>query len=77
MNNAKVTDKEYRNQCSYILQEDNLYPTFSVQETMMLAASLKVRGISSEEKQQMVSKINKNFKGLVFAAEVVTESCSG
>ncbi len=57
MNNANVSDKKYRSQCCYILQDDNLYPTFTVQETMMLSASLKIRGISSEEKKQIVSVI--------------------
>lgn len=57
MNNAKVSDRKYRSQCCYILQEDNLYSTFTVEETMMLSASLKISGISSEEKKQIVSVI--------------------
>lgn len=61
MNNAKVSEKKYRRQCCYILQEDNLYPTFTVQETMMLSASLKISGISSEEKKQIVSVILFSF----------------
>lgn len=61
MNNAKVSEKKYRSQCCYILQEDNLYPTFTVQETMMLSASLKISGISSEEKKQIVSVILFSF----------------
>lgn len=55
MNNAKVSEKSYRNHCCYILQEDNLYSTFTVQETMMLSASLKISGIGLEEKKQIVS----------------------
>lgn len=55
MNNVNVSDKKYRRQCSYILQDDNLYPTFTVQETMILSASLKISGISAEEKKQIVS----------------------
>lgn len=55
MNNVSVSDKKYRRQCCYILQEDNLYPTFTVQETMILSASLKISGISTEEKKQIVS----------------------
>lgn len=55
MNNAKLGGKRYRKQCSYILQEDNLYGTFNVQETMMLVASLKIAGVSLEEKEQIVS----------------------
>lgn len=54
MNNAKLGGKKYRKLCSYILQDDNLYPTFTVQETMMLAASLKISGVSIEEKELMV-----------------------
>lgn len=45
---------KYRKACSYILQEDNLYPTFNVQETMMMAASLKIAGVSQEEKEIIV-----------------------
>lgn len=56
MNNAKLGGKRYRKQCSYILQEDNLYATFNVQETMMLVASLKIAGISLEEKEQIVNR---------------------
>ncbi|KAJ6643142.1 ATP-binding cassette subfamily G member 4 [Pseudolycoriella hygida] len=57
MNNAKVSDKKYRNQCCYILQDDNLYPTFTVEETMMLSASLKISGISLDEKKQIVNNV--------------------
>lgn len=57
MNNAKLGGKKYRKLCSYILQDDNLYPTFTVQETMMLAASLKIAGVSIEEKELMVNII--------------------
>lgn len=53
--------KKYRKSCSYILQEDNLYPTFNVQETMMMAASLKIAGVSHEEKELIVSKANYFF----------------
>ncbi|XP_037046684.1 ATP-binding cassette sub-family G member 1 [Bradysia coprophila] len=57
MNNVNVSDKKYRRQCCYILQEDNLYPTFTVQETMILSASLKISGISTEEKKQIVDNV--------------------
>lgn len=55
MNNAKLGGKKYSKQCSYILQEDHLYATFNVQETMMLAASLKIAGVSLEEKELIVN----------------------
>lgn len=49
--------KKYRKACSYILQDDNLYPTFNVQETMMMAASLKIAGVSQEEKEIIVMQM--------------------
>lgn len=49
-----LADKKCKKLCSYILQDDNLYANFTVQETMMLAASLKIAGISFEEKELMV-----------------------
>lgn len=54
MNQAKLGGKKYRKMCSYILQDDNLYPTFTVHETMLLATSLKIAGVSAAEKELIV-----------------------
>lgn len=45
--------------CSYILQDDNLYPFFTVNETMMIAANLKIssRCMSPNEKQILIDNI--------------------
>lgn len=44
-----------RKQCSYILQDDNLYANFSVRETMTLAVNLKIAGKSELDKSKLVS----------------------
>lgn len=48
LNNRKV--------CSYILQDDNLFPNFTVQENMIMAARLKIskQGLSDENKNILV-----------------------
>lgn len=55
MNEFKLGSNKYSRSCSYILQDDNLYPTFTVHESMMLAANLKIAGISNDEKNLIVS----------------------
>lgn len=55
MNDIKFGSKKYTNYCSYILQDDNLYPSFTVQETMLLAANLKIADLSLDEKCIIVS----------------------
>lgn len=57
MRDIRISCKQMTRQCSYILQEDNLYADFSVQETMWLAACLKIGYIGPEKKQQMVSGV--------------------
>lgn len=55
MNDIKLGTKRYSKYCSYILQDDNLYSSFTVQETMLLAANLKIADLSIEEKCIIVS----------------------
>lgn len=55
MNDIKLGSKRYTKYCSYILQDDNLYPSFSVQETMLSAANLKIADLSIDEKCIIVS----------------------
>lgn len=45
--------------CSYILQEDNLHPYFTVQEIMMMACDLKIssRCLQNGEKQRLIDNI--------------------
>lgn len=54
MNNVEILSASYGRDCSYILQDDNLYPDFSVQETMMIAANLKIGGVTLQSKQDIV-----------------------
>lgn len=54
MNNIPLDSKKYSKMCSYILQEDNLFPTFTVYETMLMAANLKIADISVEDKNIIV-----------------------
>uniref|UniRef100_A0A1B0CMJ5 ABC transporter domain-containing protein n=1 Tax=Lutzomyia longipalpis TaxID=7200 RepID=A0A1B0CMJ5_LUTLO len=42
---------------SYILQDDNLFPWYTVNETMMLACQLKVANVSSQSRQKMIDNI--------------------
>lgn len=56
MNNVEILSTSYGRDCSYILQDDNLYPDFSVQETMMIAANLKIGGVTLQKKQDIVDK---------------------
>lgn len=37
------------------MQDDNLYPHFTVYETMVLAANLKIANMSNDEKNLIVS----------------------
>ncbi|XP_065090174.1 ATP-binding cassette sub-family G member 1 [Ochlerotatus camptorhynchus] len=45
--------------CSYILQEDNLHPFFSVQEIMMMACDLKISSgcLKNDGKQRLIDSI--------------------
>lgn len=52
--NAKVDSKIFRKQCSYIQQDDHLYSTFNVDETMMLAANLKIANCTDLDRQLTV-----------------------
>lgn len=55
MNDVKLGQPKYAKKCSYILQDDNLYPNFTVHETMVLAANLKIADMSVDEKNLIVS----------------------
>lgn len=52
----RVDRKANRKICSYILQEDNLFPWFTVIESMTLAANLKIGRKSHTYRQFMVSR---------------------
>lgn len=61
MNDVKLGHPKYSKKCSYILQDDNLYPAFTVHETMLLAANLKIADISVDEKNLIVSMSAENI----------------
>lgn len=67
MNDIKLGDPKYSKKCSYILQDDNLYPFFTVHESMMLAANLKIADMSTDEKNLIVSNKSDNL----FAAPII------
>lgn len=48
-----------RKMCSYIMQDDNLYPFFTVNETMLIATNLKIssRCMGHDDKQILVDNI--------------------
>ena len=47
---------QFQKHTSYILQDDNLYPWFTVQEAMSVAANLKISKdcMNHDEKQNLV-----------------------
>lgn len=50
--------KKNRKLCSYILQDDNLHPWFTVQEIMVMAAKLKIsQGSFSHESMTSLVRI--------------------
>lgn len=55
MNDIKLGNPKYAKKCSYILQDDNLYSAFTVHETMVLAANLKIADMTADEKNIIVS----------------------
>lgn len=55
MNDVKLGQPKYAKKCSYILQDDNLYEAFTVHETMVLAANLKIADMTADEKNLIVS----------------------
>lgn len=55
MNDIKLGNPKYAKKCSYILQDDNLYSAFTVHETMVLAANLKIADMTADEKSLIVS----------------------
>jgi ATP-binding cassette, subfamily G (WHITE), member 1 len=64
--------------CSYILQDDNLYPFFTVNETMSMAANLKIssRCMSQDDKQILIDQILDTLH-LSFAKETRCSDLSG
>lgn len=64
--------------CSYILQDDNLYPFFTVNETMLIAANLKIssRCMSQKDKQILVDNILDTLH-LTYAKETRCKNLSG
>ncbi|XP_059616488.1 ATP-binding cassette subfamily G member 4 isoform X2 [Phlebotomus argentipes] len=51
-----------KNNRSYILQDDNLFPWYTVNETMMLACQLKVANVSLQSRQKMIDNILKTLQ---------------
>jgi ATP-binding cassette, subfamily G (WHITE), member 1 len=72
------TSTEANKLCSYILQDDNLYPFFTVNETMMMAANLKIssRIMGRESKQSLIDNILDSLH-LSFAKETKCSNLSG
>lgn len=55
---------KFQKHTSYILQDDNLYPWFTVHEAMTVAANLKISKecMSQDEKQNLVNYQIKSLK---------------
>jgi len=56
---GKKSSNNAQKLCSYILQDDNLYPFFTVNETMLIATNLKIssRCMSQKDKQILIDNI--------------------
>lgn len=66
MNDVPLGSQKYAKKCSYILQDDNLYPSFTVHETMLLAANLKIADMTTDEKNLIVSPSNTSKADIKF-----------
>ena len=58
-NHSDLSNKKCRKLCSYILQDDNLFPWFTVLESMNIAANLKISrdAMTMDEKQSLIEHI--------------------
>lgn len=76
--NEELRDpKEFKKQCSYIMQDDHLQPLLTVQETMEFTASLKISSkVSHEDKQKRIEAILRNL-GIYECRHVLTSKISG
>lgn len=74
----KDSGQNAQKMCSYILQDDNLYPFFTVNETMTIAANLKIssRCMSHDEKQILIDHILDTLH-LSFAKDTRCANLSG
>lgn len=70
MNDVKLGQPKYAKKCSYILQDDNLYEAFTVHETMVLAANLKIADMTADEKNLIVSSNQFNDNASNYNAHV-------
>lgn len=57
MNGTAILSSSYGKECSYILQDDNLYGYFTVLETMQIAANLKISNVTEKQQIQIVNII--------------------
>lgn len=74
----KSSSSNGQKMCSYILQEDNLYPFFTVNETMLIAANLKIssRCMSQKDKQILIDNILDTLH-LTYAKDTRCRNLSG
>ncbi|KAL7042531.1 hypothetical protein ACKWTF_001178 [Chironomus riparius] len=75
---GKKSSNSAQKLCSYILQDDNLYPFFTVNETMLIATNLKIssRCMSHNDKQILIDNILDTLH-LVHAKETRCRNLSG
>lgn len=78
MGDGKGHNRKGQKLCSYILQEDNLYPFFTVNETMLIAANLKIssRCMGRKDKQILIDHILDTLH-LTYAKETRCGNLSG
>ncbi|KAG7210047.1 hypothetical protein KM043_011621 [Ampulex compressa] len=74
---GKRTWNEYRKECCYIQQEDQLYPLFSVYEIMTMATNLKIgNSINRKAKRMLIDDILENLD-LIKSKETRCDKLSG
>lgn len=57
---GKIEIGKARKLCGYIMQDDHFFPYFTVEETMLMAATLKISNqcVSLKEKRTLVGKMS-------------------
>ncbi|GLV37362.1 uncharacterized protein CBL_10671 [Carabus blaptoides fortunei] len=75
-NNGGTGSQQYKKESCYILQDDRLAPLFTVEESMNLAANLKLGGLSPKAKQIVIDDILDTL-GLIVHKNTRCERLSG
>ena len=68
VNGVDVNKLKYKHIAKYVPQEDNLYGTMTVAETLKFSAELSLSGnLTALEKQQRVDMVSQELGKLIYA----------